>query len=207
MVTGTRAAVAVASTDRFAVDYLLKPSTYAVRTRPGAASAILVVYCLLLLLVAITYFRLLYTVFVHPGYSPRGLQYYANKRERTSGRHVRNARNTPANIVADEKSDSSGKHESKEDGELEGNAYSKGYLSTGRGANFEAAAPGLEKFYTKDVFVCEGDGRPIWCSTCLNWKADRTHHCREVQRCVRKMDHFCPWYAASNSSSLHQTPD
>ena len=53
--------------------------------------------------------------------------------------------------------------------------------------------PGLEAFYTKDVFVCEDDGRPIWCSKCLNWKPDRTHHCREVDRCVRKMDHFCPW--------------
>jgi len=54
-------------------------------------------------------------------------------------------------------------------------------------------APDLRQFYTKDVFTCEGDGRPIWCSTCLNWKPDRTHHCREVGRCVKKMDHFCPW--------------
>lgn len=193
MVNETRAAVAVALLTDFAVDYLLKPSTYAVRTRPGAASAILVVYCLLLLLVAITYFRLLYTVQVHPGYTPRGPQYYANKRERTGGRHVRNAANRPANVLLDEKLDSSGRQESKEGGELKGNAYSDGYMATGRGASFGATAPGLENFYTKDVFVCEGDGRPIWCSTCMNWKTDRTHHCREVQRCVRKMDHFCPW--------------
>ncbi len=54
-------------------------------------------------------------------------------------------------------------------------------------------APDLRDFYTRDVFTCEGDGRPIWCSTCLNWKPDRTHHCREAGRCVKKMDHFCPW--------------
>ncbi|KAF3479736.1 palmitoyltransferase pfa5 [Arthroderma uncinatum] len=34
---------------------------------------------------------------------------------------------------------------------------------------------GLEAFYMKDVFT------------------DRAHHCSEVDRCVRKMDHFCPW--------------
>lgn len=61
--------------------------------------------------------------------------------------------------------------------------------------------PGLEDFYKREVFTCESDGRPIWCSTCLNWKLDRAHHCREVGRCVRKMDHFCPWYAVPNASS------
>ena len=175
------------------VDYLLKPSKYAAKARPGAAITILVFYCLLLLLVAITYFRLLYTVLVHPGYTPRGPQYYANKTEAANGRPSRSALRPTANIILDEKLDSSGTHEGKGNGELEGNAYHNRLTATGRGSFFEATAPGLEEFYTKDVFVCEGDGRPIWCSTCLNWKPDRTHHCREVQRCVRKMDHFCPW--------------
>ncbi|KAA6414168.1 MAG: palmitoyltransferase pfa5 [Lasallia pustulata] len=175
------------------VDYLLKPSKYAAKTRPGAAIAILVFYCLLLLLVAITYFRLLYTVLVHPAYTPRGPQYYANKTEAANGRPSRSAMRPAANTILDEKLDSSGTHEGKENGELEGNAYPSRLTATGRGTDLEATAPGLEQFYTKDVFVCEGDGRPIWCSTCLNWKPDRTHHCREVQRCVRKMDHFCPW--------------
>ena len=51
----------------------------------------------------------------------------------------------------------------------------------------------MEEFYTKDVFVCEADAKPRWCSVCLNWKPDRAHHCSEIGRCVRKMDHFCPW--------------
>ncbi|KAF4633085.1 hypothetical protein G7Y89_g5043 [Cudoniella acicularis] len=38
-------------------------------------------------------------------------------------------------------------------------------------------SPGLELFYTKDVF----------------WKPDRTHHDSASGRCIRKMDHFCPW--------------
>lgn len=54
-------------------------------------------------------------------------------------------------------------------------------------------SPGLEAFYSKDVFVCDYDGRPRWCSTCRNWKIDRAHHCSELERCVRKMDHYCPW--------------
>jgi palmitoyltransferase len=54
-------------------------------------------------------------------------------------------------------------------------------------------SPGLELFYTKDVFITETDGRPIWCSHCANWKPDRTHHDSTSGRCIAKMDHFCPW--------------
>lgn len=61
-------------------------------------------------------------------------------------------------------------------------------------------SPGLEAFYSKDVFVCETDGRPRWCSTCCNWKLDRAHHCSELERCVKKMDHY--WYVLSGRSQL-----
>lgn len=54
-------------------------------------------------------------------------------------------------------------------------------------------SPGLEAFYSKDVFVCEVDGKPKWCSECQQWKPDRSHHSSDIGRCVRKMDHFCPW--------------
>ncbi|KAK7432831.1 Palmitoyltransferase pfa5 [Neonectria magnoliae] len=54
-------------------------------------------------------------------------------------------------------------------------------------------SPGLEAFYSKDVFVCELDGRPKWCSDCRSWKPDRAHHSSEMDRCIRKMDHLCPW--------------
>jgi len=54
-------------------------------------------------------------------------------------------------------------------------------------------SPGLERFYSKDVFICYTDGRPRWCSTCSNWKQDRVSHCSEIDRCVKKMDHYCPW--------------
>jgi palmitoyltransferase len=58
----------------------------------------------------------------------------------------------------------------------------------------DADAPDLEEFYRRDVFVCEMDGKPKWCTDCGNRKPDRAHRCSDVGRCVRKMDHFCPWY-------------
>lgn len=61
------------------------------------------------------------------------------------------------------------------------------------GSKDDPDSPGLELFYTKDVFVCEMDGRPKWCSHCANWKPDRAHHCSDSGRCILKMDHFCPW--------------
>lgn len=54
-------------------------------------------------------------------------------------------------------------------------------------------APGIEDFWTRDVFVCDPNGMPIYCEYCKNWKPDRTHHSQDVARCTRKMDHFCPW--------------
>ncbi|KAK1580333.1 DHHC zinc finger domain-containing protein [Colletotrichum navitas] len=72
----------------------------------------------------------------------------------------------------------------------EGDLESQPYFT---GPDQDPDSPGLEAFYSKDVFVCESDGRPKWCSECRNWKPDRAHHSSEVGRCVRKMDHYCPW--------------
>lgn len=51
----------------------------------------------------------------------------------------------------------------------------------------------MRTFYLYDVYVCENDGFPRWCAVCEVYKPDRAHHCSEVQRCVLKLDHFCPW--------------
>jgi hypothetical protein len=51
----------------------------------------------------------------------------------------------------------------------------------------------IEQLYVKDVFVCDSNGLSIFCTHCNIWNPDRIHHCSEVGRCVRRMDHFCPW--------------
>ncbi|XP_026322432.1 palmitoyltransferase ZDHHC6 [Hyposmocoma kahamanoa] len=32
-----------------------------------------------------------------------------------------------------------------------------------------------------------------FCTVCKGFKAPRSHHCRKCGRCVKKMDHHCPW--------------
>ncbi|CAL3971068.1 unnamed protein product [Diplocarpon coronariae] len=131
-----------------------------------AAIPILVAYFILFLLVAITFFRLLYITTFDPPVVPLGPRAISDR----NARHQRKER--PA-----------------QDG-ISGGPYD------GRnnfGAQDDPDCPGLELFYTKDVFVCELDGKPKWCSSCQNWKPDRAHHDSSSGRCIRKMDHFCPW--------------
>ncbi|XP_060075365.1 palmitoyltransferase ZDHHC3-like [Ylistrum balloti] len=38
------------------------------------------------------------------------------------------------------------------------------------------------------------DGQVIFkCPKCVSIKPERAHHCSVCQRCIRKMDHHCPW--------------
>ncbi len=174
------------------VEYLLRPPLSSTRkARPAAAIAILVIYFLLLLPVALCFLRLVQTILVNPGYVPRdsrqqrelqvpGLQREYSRRDGTR-------RVLP---VSEEKAKRAPRDQDVERGQLTGQsyAYPSGNLSPD---DASALKRGLEAFWTKDVFVCEADGKPIFCSTCQNWKPDRAHHCREVARCVRKMDHSC----------------
>lgn len=125
---------------------------------------------------SISYFRLLLIVTFDPGFVPLGK---VPQRPESRRRKVR---------ARDDKTTLSRQYEPPEN---EADWHT------------DSDAPGLEEFYTKDVFVCEQDGRPKWCTECANWKPDRSHHCSDVGRCVRKMDHFCPWYVEVHPELSH----
>lgn len=170
------------------MNYLLSPPSNSYPPRQAAVIAILIIFFLLLCLVATTYFRILDAVIRNPGYVERGPRFYSNRTANSTrpgfGSYQKRSK---GHASKEEGSDDS----EKGDGRVNGYPYSGG--TTGGQLDFEMESPELLQFYKRDIFVCEGDGRPRFCSTCLNWKPDRAHHCREVQRCVRKMDHFCPW--------------
>jgi palmitoyltransferase len=43
-----------------------------------------------------------------------------------------------------------------------------------------------------------------WCDSCHNWKPDRAHHSTQQGRCVRRMDHFCPYAGGIISETSHK---
>ena len=178
------------------VDYLLNPPYLIVSgistlpPRPRAAIAILVIYYILLFTLVTSYARLIQVIITNPGYVPRGARWRAN-----------NIRSDSNSIKYHEKRWN--KHRSFAEKIASSPAWPSHSPPSGRtgesGLSFADAEAGnrehfrAEDFWLKDVFVCNFDGRPSFCSTCLNFKPDRAHHCREVDRCVKKMDHFCPW--------------
>lgn len=165
------------------VDYLLNPSpSHLQKRRVGAAAGVLAVYYILLFPVLACYFRLLHEIIFNPGFVPLGPQWAEQQTEADkSTRKRRRSRSGKTNNIAGEKG---GDLASTEPGLSGGNDLESGL----------SAEASLESFYTKNFFICQQDGMPIWCSTCGQFKPDRARHCREVGRCVRKMDHFCPWY-------------
>jgi palmitoyltransferase len=55
-----------------------------------------------------------------------------------------------------------------------------------------------------DAYICDYEGVPLFCEKCRIFKPDRTHHCKELGRCVRKMDHFCPWAGGIVAETTHK---
>ncbi|MCJ1308037.1 palmitoyltransferase pfa5 [Agyrium rufum] len=177
------------STDARIVDYLIKPSKYIYSARPGAAIAILALYFTFLLLMTISFLRVISAIIVETGFIERGPN-YESSRSRAQRRSSTRSRTDSASHRHGERRRSRSRRRDPEDNvQLAGVPYDpEATRPTG-----DKDGPDLSAFYTKKAFICEGDGRPKWCTKCLNWKPDRTHHCREIDRCVRKMDHFCPW--------------
>lgn len=54
--------------------------------------------------------------------------------------------------------------------------------------------PGNSNGIDNDIVVT-GNARIEWtvCSRCEIYRPPRAHHCRICKRCIRRMDHHCPW--------------
>ncbi|SCU81009.1 LAFA_0C02256g1_1 [Lachancea sp. 'fantastica'] len=66
-------------------------------------------------------------------------------------------------------------------------------------SDLQAADQGVElppKFLTESSVTLKRNGRYRFCRECMVWKPDRCHHCSACNRCILKMDHHCPWFAA-----------
>ncbi|OQO06885.1 hypothetical protein B0A48_07451 [Cryoendolithus antarcticus] len=155
------------------VDYLLNPAPESrAPQRVAVGIALPIVYFLLMFPMAAAYFRLLYVVQLNPGFIERR----NDLAEKPIGVHeetVSRRSCAPTTLVT-----------GQEDGYLDFVGILEGRVPS---------PPGMEDFYTKDVFVCDQNGLPLWCPICRNWKPDRSHHSSDIGRCVMKMDHFCPW--------------
>ncbi|KAF2265069.1 zf-DHHC-domain-containing protein [Lojkania enalia] len=55
-----------------------------------------------------------------------------------------------------------------------------------------------------DAYICDYEGLPQWCDACHSWKPDRAHHSSQLGRCIRRMDHFCPYAGGIISETSHK---
>lgn len=55
-----------------------------------------------------------------------------------------------------------------------------------------------------DAYICDYEGAPLWCEHCHNFKPDRAHHSSQLGRCVRRMDHYCPYAGGIVSETSHK---
>jgi palmitoyltransferase len=52
--------------------------------------------------------------------------------------------------------------------------------------------------------TCKENGEMRFCSKCMCWKPDRTHHCSSCKKCILRMDHHCPWFATCIGFNNHK---
>ena len=173
----------------FSVNYLIRDVS-----RTGSGVAIIVIYFLLLLPMAISWFRTIIIIFTNPGYTARG-----PPNDSIPGVKVKFLPDepTPAEQMFSKKKKQQAEVVKNEGNQMKPGIDVKGQYITQLDfeAIFAGEAPlpeGTERFWSNDVFQCDPNGLPIWCGACNNWKSDRVHHCSDVGRCVLKLDHFCP---------------
>ncbi|EED17522.1 DHHC zinc finger membrane protein [Talaromyces stipitatus ATCC 10500] len=173
------------------VDYLInpRPHHYDRDPRVGTGIAIIVVFYVLLFPTITTYLRLVLVVAFNPDYLPRGADWAPTEPEHESWLSKRRRRADHGNEITTKNNEKRSAAESADIARQTG------------GVAYPLDENGQEKFWMKDIYVCQDDGRPAYCSKCCQFKTDRAHHNRDADRCVRKLDHFCPWVGGVVSES------
>jgi palmitoyltransferase len=183
------------------VDYLLNPQAHHYNREPrvGAGVAIIVVFYVLLFPTIVTYIRLCLVVAFNPDYLPRGVDWVPTEPEHESWLSKRRRKNEKS------KSDHGNGTTTRSNEKARRTAAESADIArqTG-GVAFPLDETGQEEFWMKDIYVCQDDGRPAYCSSCCQFKTDRSHHNRDSDRCVRKLDHFCPWVGGVVSESSYK---
>lgn len=184
------------------VDYLLNPpASLSRQPQRGSAIAVLVTYYIALVVLLISYGRLLDTVTRRPGLIPRGPQWYA---ERSRQGKIARSSETQGSSGSGRGSGSRSRSRSEDEKSTEADFHDPKMPKEIELLANESLPFRVEDFWLKDVFVCNPDGRPRYCSTCYNWKPDRSHHCSEMNRCILKFDHFCPWVGGVVSETSYK---
>ncbi|KAK4994129.1 Palmitoyltransferase pfa5 [Elasticomyces elasticus] len=132
---------------------------------------------------AICYIRLLATISMNPGYLPQGQRPAAALSNVPTNTEQRVVNGPCTSTTVPEKPTRARATQLGSDDSSESASHAKVILD--RGAIFRGEVPpppGLEQFYSRDVFVCDQSGLPLWCATCCIWKPDRVHHCSDVGR-------------------------
>lgn len=71
------------------------------------------------------------------------------------------------------------------------------------GIDIEEEAAGPPPHVQNNVMSKE-NGQMRYCTKCDCWKPDRTHHCSACKKCILRMDHHCPWFAACVGHCNHK---
>lgn len=145
----------------------------------GASIAVIVLLSLLLFLTVVAYIRIILAIYIEPGLVPLGNE-SADAKGRRSKTRRKGSKGEKKKLGANQHVGSTGVFEDEE-----GTTWAERQ----HGEKMKR----LETYVPREVFVCDFEGLPLWCDKCSNWKPDRTHHCTDLGRCVRRMDHFCPW--------------
>jgi len=170
------------------INYLIHPPA-GIPRRLGAGVAIIVIYFALMIPMSLSYFRVLGTIATEPGFVPRPGDAEKDAWKADRRRQKRQEGTGGQDGVYEEE-----KNDYLHDREGQSPTERAGYVDRGAVEDGRTEPPlGLDFFYKRDIFECETDGMPRWCSTCKMWKPDRSHHSSELGKCVFKMDHFCPW--------------